>query len=304
MKMNLENRISQTKKLIDSADYILIGAGAGLSTAGGFEYGGENFEKYFSDFGKKYGFKDMYSGGFYPYKTLEEKWAYWSRYIYVNRYMNVNPNNVYKKLFELVRKKNYFVLTTNVDHQFQIAGFDKNKIFYMQGDYGLFQCEIPCHNKTYDNKELVLKMLISQNFLKKTPNGYKITDKSKWRMAIDTSLIPKCPVCGNNMTMNLRADDTFIQDEGWGKHAKLYDEFLYKAQNRKLLLMELGVGYNTPIIIKYPFEKMTYLNTKTNLIRINKDYAFCPKEIENKTILFDENISMILNKLMLADTKN
>lgn len=298
MQENLEFRINKTKKLFDNADYVLIGAGAGLSTAGGFEYGGKNFEKYFSDFGKKYGFKDMYSGGFCPYKTLEEKWAYWSRYVYVNRYKNQNPNKLYKQLFELIKNKNYFVVTTNVDHQFQLAGFDKNKIFYMQGDYGLFQCEIPCHNKTYDNKETIFKMLVSQNFLERTESGYILADKSKWKMTIDTNLIPKCPVCGRNMTMNLRSDDTFIQDEGWEKHAKLYENFLKQVKdNDNLLLMEFGVGYNTPIIIKYPFEKMTFLNNNTNLIRFNKNYAVCPKEIETKTILFDENISVILSLL-------
>ena len=297
MKENLNDRIKKTKTLFNNADYVLIGAGAGLSTAGGFEYSGENFEMYFSDFGKKYGFKDMYSGGFYPYKTLEEKWAFWSRYIFVNRYLSETANPSYKSLLELVKNKNYFVITTNVDHQFQLSGFDKNRIFYMQGDYGLFQCEVPCHNKTYDNKDLVLKMLLSQNFLEKTQNGYKIADKSMWKMQIDSSLIPKCPVCGKNMTMNLRADDTFIQDDGWEKHAKLYEDFLEKAKDKKLLLMEFGVGYNTPVIIKYPFEKMTYLNKDTNLIRFNKDYAICSKEISNKTILFDENIETILNKL-------
>ena len=297
MKENLNDRIKKTKALFESADYVLIGAGAGLSTAGGFEYSGENFERYFSDFGEKFGFKDMYSGGFYPYKTLEEKWAFWSRYIYVNRYMNQTANPLYKSLFELVKDKNYFVITTNVDHQFQLSGFDKNKIFYMQGDYGLFQCEVPCHNKTYDNKDLVFKMLLSQNFLEKTQNGYKITNKSMWKMQIDSNLIPKCPVCGRNMTMNLRADDTFIQDDGWEKHAKLYEDFLEKAKDKKLLLMEFGVGYNTPIIIKYPFERMTYQNENTNLIRFNKDYAICSKEISNKTILFDESIETILNKL-------
>ena len=297
MRENLNDRIEKTKALFESADYVLIGAGAGLSTAGGFEYSGENFEKHFNDFGKKYGFKDMYSGGFYPYKTLEEKWAFWSRYIYVNRYMTEKANPLYKSLFELVKNKNYFVITTNVDHQFQLSGFDKNKIFYMQGDYGLFQCEVPCHNKTYDNKDLVFKMLLSQNFLEKTQNGYKITDKSMWKMQIDSNLIPKCPVCGKNMIMNLRADDTFIQDEGWEEHAKLYENFLEKSKDKKLLLMEFGVGYNTPIIIKYPFERMTYLNPDTNLIRFNKDYAICSKEISNKTILFDESIETILNEL-------
>lgn len=298
MKENLEFRINKAKTLLNNADYVLIGAGAGLSTAGGFEYSGEKFERYFSDFGKKYGYKDMYSGGFYPYTTLEEKWAFWSRYVYVNRYMDKKPNKLYKMLLNVVKDKNYFVLTTNVDHQFQIAGFDKSKIFYMQGDYGLFQCEVPCHNKTYDNKQLIIKMLISQNFLEKTKSGYQIADKSKWKMSIDSNLIPKCPVCNKNMTMNLRADETFIQDEGWLEHAQLYENFINKAKDKNLLLMEFGVGYNTPVIIKYPFEKMTYSFLNTNLLRFNKDYAFCPKEIENKTLLFDEDIQDVLSKMV------
>lgn len=297
MKENLTNRVSKAKDLLKNADYVLIGAGAGLSTAGGFEYSGKNFDKYFSDFGKKYGFTDMYSGGFYPYKTLEEKWAFWSRYVYVNRYMNKNANKLYAQLFDLVKDKNYFIITTNVDHQFQLAGFDKNKIFYMQGDYGLFQCEVPCHNKTYDNEQLILKMLMSQNFLEKTNDGYTITHRSKWKMVIDSNFIPKCPVCGKNMTMNLRADDTFIQDNGLEEHLKLYEKFLCETKGKKLVLLEIGVGYNTPVIIKYPFEKMTYQYENINLIRFNKDYAICPKEIKEKTILFDENISEIFNLL-------
>ncbi len=193
MKESYLGKIERAKKSICDAEYVLIGAGAGLSTAGGFEYSGEKFDKYFKDFEEKYGFKDMYSGGFYPYKTDEERWAYWSRYVYINRYLETTPNKAYSKLFELVKNKDYFVITTNVDHQFQIAGFDKEKLFYTQGDYGLFQCSVPCHNKTYDNKELIETMYFKQK------NGL-----------VPTELIPKCPVCGRNMEMNLRADDRFV----------------------------------------------------------------------------------------------
>lgn len=281
MEKDYVDRIKQAKELIANADYVVIGAGAGLSTAGGFEYSGKNFEKHFKDFGDKYGFKDMYSGGFYPYATPEERWAYWSRYVYVNRYLQTEPNKVYAELFELVKNKDYFVITTNVDHQFQIAGFDKQKLFYTQGDYGLFQCSVPCHNKTYDNKELILKMVESQKDMK-----------------IPTELIPMCPVCGKPMEMNLRADDKFVQDEGWYAHAKAYQNFIDKIKNKKVVLIEIGVGYNTPVIIKYPFERMTYFNKHTNLIRINKDYAICSDEIKDKTILFNENVSDILQKLI------
>lgn len=281
MKENYLNRIKMAKQLIADADYILIGAGAGLSTAGGFEYSGEKFNKYFKDFGDKYGFKDMYSGGFYPYATDEERWAYWSRYVYINRYLETAPNKVYTTLFNLVKNKNYFVITTNVDHQFQIAGFSKDKLFYTQGDYGLFQCSVPCHNKTYDNEEIIKRMYAEQK------NG-----------KIPTSLIPKCPVCGKNMEMNLRSDDRFVQDEGWYEHAKLYQDFLDKLPGKKVVLLEIGVGYNTPAIIKYPFERLTYQNKDFNLIRINKDYPIVSPEIENKTICFSENTKQILNDLL------
>lgn len=281
MKENYKYRIEKAKQIIANADYILIGAGAGLSTAGGFEYSGEKFDKYFKDFSEKYGFKDMYAGGFYPYKTEEERWAYWSRYVYINRYLEQTPNKAYSKLFDLVKDKDYFVITTNVDHQFQIAGFDKNKLFYTQGDYGLFQCSVPCHDKTYDNKELIEKMYREQK------NG-----------KVPTELIPKCPVCGRNMEMNLRADDKFVQDAGWYEHAEFYQEFLDKIKDKKVVLLEIGVGYNTPVIIKYPFERMTYQNKNFNLIRINKDYPIATEENKNKTICFDENTMQVLQDLI------
>ena len=281
MKENYNDRTLKAKQIIANADYILIGAGAGLSTAGGFEYSGEKFEKYFKDFGDKYGFKDMYSGGFYPYATEEERWAYWSRYVYINRYLEQTSNKAYAKLFDLVKDKEYFVITTNVDHQFQIAGFDKNKLFYTQGDYGLFQCSVPCHDKTYDNKELIEKMYREQKDGK-----------------VPSDLIPKCPVCGRNMEMNLRADDKFVQDAGWYEHAKLYQDFIDKLKGKKVVLIEIGVGYNTPAIIKYPFERMTYQNKNFNLIRINKDYPIASEEISSKTICFDEDTMQVLQDLI------
>lgn len=279
---DFQERIHKAKELIADADYVLIGAGAGLSEAAGFLYSGENFKKYFSDFEEKYGFHDMYSGGFYPYKTEEEKWAYWSRYVYVNRY-KFKSNKLYKSLFDLVKNKEYFVITTNVDHQFQLAGFDKQKLFYTQGDYGLLQCSVPCHNKTYDNEALIIQMVNEQKDMK-----------------VPSYLIPKCPVCGRPMEMNLRSDDKFVQDEGWYIHAELYKKFLKKSQNKKLVLLEIGVGYNTPIIIKYPFEHMTYKNKGTSLIRINKDYPICSKEIIDKSIMFDEKIQDIIKEIKIV----
>lgn len=276
---DFQKRINKAKELIRNADFVFIGAGAGLSTSAGFEYNGETFNKYFADFKQKYGITDMYSGGFYPFKTEEEKWAFWSRMVYVNRYKS-NANDLYVRLFILIKDKDYFVITTNVDHQFQLAGFDKKRLFYTQGDYGLFQCSVPCHSKTYDNKDLIFKMVKEQKDMK-----------------IPTSLIPKCPVCGRPMEMNLRADDRFVQDDGWYEHTKLYREFLEKSQNKNLVLVEIGVGYNTPAIIKYPFERMTLLNKKTTLIRINKDYAICEKEIKDRTVLFDEDVKLIISNL-------
>lgn len=239
----------------------------------------------------------MYSGGFYPFATPEEKWAYWSRYVYINRYLENSPNPVYKNLLDVVKQKDYFVITSNVDHQFQIAGFKKSHLFYMQGDYGLLQCSVPCHNKTYDNKDLIIKMLKSQNFLKEKNDHFEITDKKYWKTEIENFLVPKCPVCGKPMEMNLRADDRFVQDEGWYKQARAYDDFVDKTEGKNVVLIEIGVGYNTPGIIKYPFESMTYFNKNTHLIRINKDYAICDEKIKNKTILFDEDTAKIISDL-------
>ena len=268
--------INRLKNEIKTADAIVIGAGAGLSTAAGFTYNGERFEKYFSDFIEKYNFRDMYSGGFYPFASLEEHWAYWSRYIYINRYMDVD-NGVYKRLFELVKDKDYFVLTTNVDHQFQKAGFDKHRLFYTQGDYGLFQCSEPCCQETYDNEECVKNMLEFQE-----------------DMRIPTELIPRCPKCGKPMTMNLRSDNTFVQDDGWYRAAERYEEFLRRHENLHILFLELGVGYNTPAIIKYPFWQMTVKNPKAVYACLNFGEAVCPKEIASQSICINSEIQKII----------
>ncbi|MBP1532824.1 MAG: Sir2 silent information regulator family NAD-dependent deacetylase [Ruminococcus sp.] len=268
--------IDRLKKEIQNADVIVIGAGAGLSTAAGFTYSGERFERFFSDFEAKYGFHDMYSGGFFPFETQEEMWAYWSRFIYCNRYMDVD-NGTYKQLFELVKDKDYFVITTNVDHQFQKAGFDKKRLFYTQGDYGLFQCSEPCHNQTYDNEEMVKDMIEFQEDMK-----------------IPTELIPKCPKCGKPMTMNLKSDDKFVEDEGWHKAAERYDDFLQSHKGQHILFMGLGVGYNTPAIIKYPFWNMTAKNSKAVYACLNYGEAYSPDEIVEQSICIDGDIHSIL----------
>lgn len=277
-----ENYSEQIKKLkdeIEKADAILIGAGAGMSVSAGLSYNGERFEKYFADFHKKYGITDMYSGGFYPYDTLEEYWAWWSRHIFVNRY-DVGVGKSYTELFRLVKNKNYFVITTNVDHQFQLAGFDKKRLFYTQGDYGLWQCSKACHDKTYDNKEKVYQMVAEQKDMK-----------------VPSELIPKCPVCGAPMTMNLRCDNFFVQDNGWYAAAACHDDFICRHKNLHTLFLELGVGTNTPAIIKYSFWKMTAQNPKAVYACINYGEAVAPKEIKEQAICINEDINKVLEAL-------
>ena len=273
------DNMERLRQELHAADAVVIGAGSGLSTSAGFTYTGERFEKYFDDFIQKYGFRDMYSGGFYPFETLEEHWAYWSRYIYINRYMDA-PNPVYQNLLKLVRNKDYFVLTTNVDHCFQKAGFDKDRLFYTQGDYGLWQGSKPCHNKTYDNETVIRKMFAEQKDMK-----------------IPGELVPRCPVCGAPMSMNLRADDTFVEDEGWHDAAGRYEDFIRSHEGLRVLYLELGVGGNTPGIIKYPFWRMTYENPKAVYACVNLGEAVVPKEIAERAICIDGDIGEVLECL-------
>ena len=272
-------QIEKLKREIKTADAIVIGAGAGISLSAGFAYDGERFEKNFSDFRKKYGFTDMYSGGFYPYDSLEEYWAWWSRHILLNRY-DVTAGKPYTALLQLVKDKDYFVLTTNVDHQFQLAGFDKKRLFYTQGDYGLWQCSKACRDKTYDNENMVRKMAAEQTDLK-----------------IPTELVPKCPVCGAPMTMNLRCDNFFVQDDGWYAAANRYEDFLRRHDNMHILFLELGVGANTPLIIKYPFWQMPAKNRQAIYACVNFGEAICPREIANQSLCINEDISAVLNAL-------
>lgn len=276
---NYSAQLEKLKQELDTADAIVIGAGAGMSTSAGFSYSGERFQQYFSDFEAKYGFHDMYSGGFYPYDTLEEYWAWWSRMILVNRY-EAGVGKPYRDLLELVKDKDYFVITTNVDHQFQLAGFDKKRLFYIQGDYGLWQCSKPCHQKTYDNEEAVRQMVARQKDGK-----------------IPSQLIPRCPVCGAPMTMNLRCDMTFVQDDGWYAASGRYEDFLRRHEGMHLLLLELGVGANTPVIIKYPFWQMTAKNPKAVYACVNFGEAICPREIAEQSICLDRDIKTALGDL-------
>ncbi len=289
-----ENAIEKLKTALSEADAVIIGAGAGLSTSAGFTYSGERFQTYFGDFEKKYGFHDMYSGGFACFSGLEEQWAYWSRYIYINRYMSP-PKQVYENLFQLVKDKDYFVLTTNVDHCFQRAGFDKKRMFYTQGDYGLWQCSEPCHQQTYDNGKTVKAMLEAQGFGFAEDGSLIVPEHPK--MVVPTELVPRCQICGKPMSMNLRADDTFVEDEGWHLASERYSLFVQRHQKLKVLFMELGTGWNTPSIIKYNFWRMTNQWPDATYACINLGDACAPKEIEKKSICIDDDIDTVLKQL-------
>ena len=278
-EQTFKRRVERLADALLQADAVVIGAGSGLSASAGFTYGGERFFKYFGDFAEKYGIRDMYSGGFYPYKTLEEYWAWWSRHIYYNRYVEP-PVPVYQRLLGLVKEKDYFVITTNVDHCFQKAGFDKERLFYTQGDYGLWQCSGPCHQETYDNEEQVRQMIAEQK-----------------DMRIPTELIPRCPRCGKPMTMNLRSDAAFVEDAGWHRAARRYEAFIGRMDGGRVLFWELGVGANTPVIIKYPFWRMTHQNPEAVYACVNYGEAYAPREIAGRSICIDGDIGETLKQL-------
>lgn len=299
MTQDMDKKIGLLKEKLAQSEAVVVGAGAGLSTSAGFTYSGARFEKYFRDFEEKYGYHDMYSLGFYPYETMEEFWGYWCRYIWINRYMPI-PSTVYQDLFELVKDKDHFVLTTNVDHCFQRSGFDKKRLFYTQGDYGLFQSSRPSgvsKNKTYDNYEIIRKMVLSEGYEIAEDGELIIPENAEIKMTVPKDLVPVCPDDGELMTTNLRSDETFVQDEGWYAAQNRYHDFLQRHQNFQTLYLELGVGGNTPVIIKYPFWRYTHENPKTFYACINKGEAYCPKEIENRSVCIDGDIGKVLNRL-------
>lgn len=279
--LTYSEQIGKVRQALHEADAVVIGAGAGLSTSAGLTYSGPRFQEHFGDFIQKYKIQDMYSGGFYPFETLEEHWAWWSRQIMINRYEKA-PKPVYDELLKLVHDRDYFVLTTNVDHQFQLAGFDKERLFYTQGDYGLWQCSEPCCQKTWDNEETVRRMVAEQR-----------------DMRVPTELVPHCPVCGKPMTMNLRCDNTFVQDEGWYAAYSRYEDFLRRHEGAKVVYLELGVGGNTPVIIKYPFWKMTYQNANAFYVCINLSESYCPKEIQARAVCIYRDVGATLHELCL-----
>ena len=296
MKKNYNEQIKRLKEELRTADAVVIGAGAGLSTSAGLTYSGERFGKYFFDFAKRFGIRDIYSGGFYPFPDDETRWAWWARHIYFNRYIDP-PEPVYSKLLELMKDKDYFVITTNVDHQFQRAGFDKKRLFYTQGDYGLFQSVNPDIQKTYDNEEWVMEAMEAQGFVKNADGIFQVPDNGELKMQIPKELIPKCPDDGSDMTMNLRADDSFVEDEGWHRASEAYSDFQRRHLGLHVLYLELGVGANTPVIIKYPFWQMTLANDKAVYACLNYGEAFAPKEIGTRSICIDEDIGEVLKIL-------
>ena len=285
-------QIVRLKEEIAHAEAIVVGAGAGLSTAAGLTYSGERFDRYFFDFAREFGIRDMYSGGFYPFPDAQTRWAWWARHIYYNRYIDP-PKDVYRTLLRLLKGKDYFVITTNVDHQFQRAGFDKKRLFYTQGDYGLFQSVDPADQNTYDNEAWTMQAMEAQGFVRNAQGVFEVPADRGIRMKLPAELIPTGPD-GKPVTMNLRADDRFVEDEGWRRASAAYSDFLYAHADRHVLLLEIGVGSNTPVIIKYPFWQMTNANPKAIYACLNNHEAYCPKQIEQQAICIDADVEQIL----------
>ena len=301
MKSYNKNDIEKFISYISTSKAIIIGAGAGLSTSAGFLMSGERFDKYFFDFKKKYNIQDMYSGSFYPYSNKAEFWAFMSRNIYLNRFTPM-PKNTYNILYEIFKDKNYFILTTNADHLFQKAGFDKNKLYYMQGDMGLLQCKKPCHFKNYDNYDTIKNMLIDQGF--NFDEKGELIPSSNIKSEISENLKPKCPECGGEMDLNLRGGYNFVQDEGWYKHQQLYTDFIDKYKNDDILYIEIGVGYDTPSIIKYNFWNKVAYNKKAKFVSINLEKNDVPEKIKNRSLIITGDANEILNKIFTLINEN
>ena len=290
-----EENIGRLKEALETADAVVIGAGAGLSTAAGLTYDGERFERYFFDFKERFGITDMYSGGFYPFPDTETRWAWWARHIYYNRYIDP-PKPVYTDLLALVMDKNYFVITTNVDHQFQRAGFNKRRLFYTQGDYGLFQDAEGQLRQTWDNWTWVVKAMASQGFVPDESGMFQVPEGRRITMRLPTALIPRCPCTDGKVVMNLRSDDTFVEDAGWQAASANYAAFLKEIEGKRVLFLEIGVGANTPVIIKYPFWAMTAENPNATYACLNYKEAVCPKQIEDQSICIDGDSGEILSE--------
>ena len=295
-----EENLVRLKNELKAADAIVIGAGAGLSTSAGLTYSGERFERYFFDFIQQFRIPDIYSGGFYPFPDDETRWAWWARHIYYNRYIDP-PKPVYRELLRLVQDKDFFVVTTNVDHQFQRAGFDKARLFYTQGDYGLFQSVNRSNQKTYDNEEWVMRAMAAQGFVRDENSVFQVPEDRKITMRLPTELIPTCPDDGSKVVMNLRSDDSFVEDEGWHRASAAYSDFLLRNKDARVLYLELGVGANTPVIIKYPFWALTLNDPRAVYACLNYTEAVCPKRIEKRSICIDGYIGRILKEIDIGE---
>ncbi|MCL3778176.1 MULTISPECIES: Sir2 silent information regulator family NAD-dependent deacetylase [unclassified Actinomyces] len=298
----LDQAVAELAHALEQADAVVVGAGSGLSTAAGLTYSGERFERLFADLIDRYGLRDMYSAGFIPFPAPEEQWAYWSRHIWCNRYAPA-PKDTYRTLLAVLDGRDFFVLTTNVDHQLQLAGFPKDRLFYTQGDYGLWQCSKPCHHRTYDNRETVRQMIEAQGF-SIAEDGALVLPEGDLLMTVPHELVPHCPVCGRPMTMNLRADDTFVEDTGWHEAASRYRQFLQAHGQNTVLYLELGVGANTPAIIKYPFWRSTYANPLAVYACVNLGETGAPAQIRDRSILVDADIDQVLSGLAAAVGKD
>lgn len=265
--------LEQSKRLIHDCDVVIVGAGAGLSTAAGLHYSGKRFTDNFPDYISKYQLTDMYSSAFYPFQTLEEKWGYFSRHIKLNRF-DAEVGLVYKNLKCILDEKEHFVITTNGDDQFFRAGFDPENVFATQGHYNLFQCKVACHDTLYENEEMVNQMVEQQKDCK-----------------IPTELIPTCPVCGGELVAHLRMDQYFVENEDWHKASQRYQQFLQSCIGKKVVFLELGIGFNTPSIIRWPFEKMVVQFNNSYLIRVNMDNVQPSYDIQDKGVLIEGDIA-------------
>jgi NAD-dependent SIR2 family protein deacetylase len=295
-----QEQLLRLKEELATADAIVVGAGAGLSTSAGLDHGGERFDTYFFDFAGEYGIRDMYSGSFYPFPDAETRWAWLARLIYFNRYIDA-PKPVYQDLLKLLEGKNYFVITTNVDHLFQRSGFDKKRLFYTQGDYGLFQSVNPAITDTFDNEEWVYKAMEAQGFVRNEGGVFDLPEDGQLSMRIPTDLIPKCPVDGSDIVTNLRVDDSFLEDEGWHRASAAYSDFLRRHEGLHVLFLEIGIGSNTPVIIKYPFWQMTHGNPNAVYACVNYNEAYCPKQIADRSICIDGDAGGIFSSMTMAD---
>ena len=294
-----EEQLARLRAALDRADAVVIGAGAGLSTSAGFTYSGDRFQRVFFDFAERFGIEDMYSGGFYPFPDAETRWAWWARHIYFNRYIPA-PKDVYGMLHALVRDRDSFVITTNVDHQFQRAGFSKSRLFYTQGDYGLFQSVDPADRKTYDNEAWVMAAMEAQGFVRDGHGEFRVPDGGGIKMRIPHELIPAFPD-GGAVAMNLRSDDSFAEGEGWHAASAAYSDFLRRHEGTRTLFLELGVGDNTPVIIKYPFWSMTDSEERAKYACVSRRDTWAPRQIADKAICVAGDIGDVLGELERPD---